>query len=298
MSIRKISKQEIDFNKIYGSVNDAKNQTGNTVKAMEQYWGDTGDLYYDEETGKVIEDGVGLGYINVNDLLSIDKIDEPAETETSTEDKYSKIYDTEAAKIQKAKDAETVTNNDFEEPLEQDVETGSGSGGNESDGVIHTIDVDEGKELEVDMSDIVPEAAEPAPEQTPAAPANEGGAQPSDFSFRHEDSNILAAKARNMGFTDDQIKIAIGISRWETGNYEHLAYGYNYGGVTGSGDLGQEGGYAKYSSKDVGMNAYLNNLKSNYFDQGLNSVESISRKYLGYEDVSRNWTNGVYGCMK
>ena len=121
-------------------------------------------------------------------------------------------------------------------------------------------------------------------------------ARAEDFNFKHEESNILAAKARNMGFTDDQIKIAIGISRWETGNYQHLAYGYNYGGVTGNGDLGSVKGYAKYSSADIGMDAYLRNLKDNYFDQGLTTVDSMARRYLGYDNTSK-WIKGVKGCM-
>ena len=113
---------------------------------------------------------------------------------------------------------------------------------------------------------------------------NEAGireAKPEDFHFELEDSNILAAKGRNLGFTDDQIRIAIAISRWETGHYEHLAYGNNYGGVTSPGDLGIKGGYGVYSTKDLGMDAYLNNLKKNYFDKGLNSIESIAPSYKG-----------------
>lgn len=115
--------------------------------------------------------------------------------------------------------------------------------------------------------------------------------------YKHDESNRLAQYAREMGMTDDQIDIAVGISRWETGNYKHLAYGYNYGGVTGSGDLGSEGGYAKYSSEEVGMKSYLDNLQRNYFDQGLNTTEQIARKYLGYSDTS-SWIAGVNGCKK
>lgn len=121
--------------------------------------------------------------------------------------------------------------------------------------------------------------------------------KPDAFSFKHEDSNILAAKAKNMGFTDDQILIAIGISRWETGNYQHLAGGFNYGGVTGKGDAGSFKQYANYSTKDIGMDAFLNNLKKNYFDQGYSSVEGMARKYLGYDDTS-NWIKGVKGCIE
>ena len=134
----------------------------------------------------------------------------------------------------------------------------------------------------------------------PTNPTSPIEAHPEDFDFKHEQSNILAAKARNMGFTDDQIKMAIGVSRWETGNYEHLAYGYNYGGVTGKGDLGNQGGYAKYSTQDKGMDAFLENLKKNYFDQGMNEIDGkFARKYVGdySNDHLSSWISGVKGCM-
>jgi len=115
--------------------------------------------------------------------------------------------------------------------------------------------------------------------------------------YKYDDSNEIAKYAREMGMNSDQIDIAVGISRWETGNYKHLAHGFNYGGVTGNGDLGSEGGYAKYSSKEIGMKSYLDNLKRNYFDQGLNTTEDIARKYLGYSDTS-SWIKGVNGCKK
>lgn len=119
----------------------------------------------------------------------------------------------------------------------------------------------------------------------------------SEFNYRYDESNKIAQMAKEMGMTQEQIDIAVGISRWETGNYKHLAYGYNYGGVTGNGDLGSEGGYAKYSSPEVGMHGFLDNLQRNYFDQGLNTTESIARKYLGYADTA-GWIKGVNGCKK
>lgn len=115
--------------------------------------------------------------------------------------------------------------------------------------------------------------------------------------FKHEESNKLADMARKMGYTEDQVKLAIGISRWETGNYQHLAGGYNYGGVTGVGDAGSYEQYANYSSEEVGMKAYLENLKKNYIDQNLTTPEACARKYLGYDD-NGSWIKGVYGCMK
>lgn len=116
--------------------------------------------------------------------------------------------------------------------------------------------------------------------------------------FKHEQSNTLANMARGMGFTEEQVKLAVGISRWETGNYQYLAGGNNYGGVTGTGDAGSHNQYANYSTPEIGMRAYLENLKRNYIDLGLTTPEACAKKYLGYVDESGNWVNGVYGCMQ
>ena len=67
-SIRKIDKSEIDFSKIYGNSVDALSGSGKTKKVSSQYWGDNGELTFDESTGLVMENGVGLGFINPEDV--------------------------------------------------------------------------------------------------------------------------------------------------------------------------------------------------------------------------------------
>ena len=106
MSIRKISKKEIDFSKIYNNRKSAAAQDGKTVRAIEKYWGDTGDLYYDDETGMVSEDGVGLGFINVKDLLPV------GSDLTDVED--SKIYDTTAENKKRESDENPISSGDSE----------------------------------------------------------------------------------------------------------------------------------------------------------------------------------------
>lgn len=70
MAIRKIDKKDIDFTKIYGNSSDAMNQGDNTINVNEKYWGDNDELTFNEETGLISEGGVGLGFINPNDLKS------------------------------------------------------------------------------------------------------------------------------------------------------------------------------------------------------------------------------------
>lgn len=175
---------------------------------------------------------------------------------------------------------ETIVTEEVAAPIEQEVEEQP---------------VEEAKE------EVVEEVIEETPVEELVVDTDKREATKDDFNFRHEDSNILAAKARNMGFTDEQILIAVGISRYETGNYEHLAGGYNYGGVTGEGDAGyliyDNHKYARYTTKDKGMDAFLANLKENYFDVGRTTVASISKPYTGQADPS-HWINNVIGCME
>ena len=73
MAIQKIKKEDINFDKIYGTKYDAQNSQ-NSVKTNEVYWGDNGDLFVDFDdstnTGVVTENGVALGYINKDSLKS------------------------------------------------------------------------------------------------------------------------------------------------------------------------------------------------------------------------------------
>lgn len=64
----------------------------------------------------------------------------------------------------------------------------------------------------------------------------------------------------------------------------------NVGGQKGSPSCGS-GSYKKYNTLEDGIRGYIDNLSANYFALGLNTTESISRKYTGYSDG--NWATKV-----
>ena len=106
MSIQKISKEDIDFSKVYGTRADAKNQQ-NSVHVNEVYWGDNGELTvdFDDETntGAVKENGVVLGYINRDSLItSID-------TFSSTGSVYNGSYRDESDIMKKTSNDEKTS---------------------------------------------------------------------------------------------------------------------------------------------------------------------------------------------
>ncbi|MFB7817429.1 glucosaminidase domain-containing protein [Paenibacillus chitinolyticus] len=67
----------------------------------------------------------------------------------------------------------------------------------------------------------------------------------------------------------------------------------NVGGMMG------KNGLMSFGSVQEGIDAMARNLKKNYFDQGLNTVESIQKKYapIGAANdptsLNKNWVNGV-----
>lgn len=81
--------------------------------------------------------------------------------------------------------------------------------------------------------------------------------------------------AKKIGLNEEQTLISIAISKWETGNYTSSAFKNknNVGGMMCS------SGLIVYNSLDEGINAFLTNLKKNYFDIGLDTLEKIQRKY-------------------
>ena len=89
-------------------------------------------------------------------------------------------------------------------------------------------------------------------------------------------------------------RIAVAISRWETGNYTSNLYKNknNVGGLYCK-------GFLEYKSLDEGIEAFISNLKRNYFDMGLDTIEEIQKKYcpVGAENDTNNlnqyWLNGV-----
>lgn len=85
----------------------------------------------------------------------------------------------------------------------------------------------------------------------------------------------IVENAKKIGLNEEQTLISIAISKWETGNYTSSAFKNknNVGGMMCS------SGLIYYNNLDDGINAFLNNLKNNYFDIGLDTLEKIQPKY-------------------
>lgn len=102
-------------------------------------------------------------------------------------------------------------------------------------------------------------------------------------------------KAIELEASEEQALIIVAISKWETGNYSSHAFNNlnNVGGMMCS------KGLIKYDSLDDGINAFVSNLKYNYIDQGLDTIEKIQPKYcpIGAANdptgLNKNWLNGV-----
>lgn len=108
-------------------------------------------------------------------------------------------------------------------------------------------------------------------------------------------SCLIYEKAKKLGLTEDQTLMSIAISKWETGNYTSVAFRSknNVGGMMCS------SGLITYSSLEEGIIAFLSNLKYNYFDIGLDTLEKIQPKYcpIGAENdpnnLNVNWLGGA-----
>jgi hypothetical protein len=88
-------------------------------------------------------------------------------------------------------------------------------------------------------------------------------------------SCMIYLVGKEYGLTDEQSLMTVAISIHETGKYTSDAFKNknNVGGVFKNGQL------ATYNSLEEGINAFINNLKKNYFDQGLDTIEKIQKKY-------------------
>lgn len=89
--------------------------------------------------------------------------------------------------------------------------------------------------------------------------------------LEHETACKIKKKAEEY---DIDWKIAVSISAWETGHWTSNLYNNkkNVGGLYCN-------GFLEYNSLDEGIEAFVNNLKTNYFDIGLNTLELIQKKY-------------------
>ena len=85
-------------------------------------------------------------------------------------------------------------------------------------------------------------------------------------------------------------KLAIAISKHETGNYTSYAFTSlnNVGGMMYWTEKGML--LKKYDTLEDGIEAFISNLKNNYIDMGLTSIEEIQKKYAPI-DINDNGTN-------
>ena len=113
--------------------------------------------------------------------------------------------------------------------------------------------------------------------------------------MKHEIACKIENKAVKIGMTKEQAKMSVSISAWETGRWTSSAYHSknNVGGMMCN------SGLINYSSLDEGIEAFLINLKKNYFDIGLDTFDKIQKKYcpIGAKNdptgLNKNWLNGV-----
>lgn len=105
----------------------------------------------------------------------------------------------------------------------------------------------------------------------------------------------IVENAKKIGLNYEQTLISVAISKWETGNYTSSAFKNknNVGGMMCS------SGLISYNSLEDGINAFLTNLKKNYFDIGLDTIDKIKPKYCpdnaenDPNGLNKYWTNGV-----
>lgn len=96
-------------------------------------------------------------------------------------------------------------------------------------------------------------------------------------------------------------KMAIAIAKHETGNYTSNAYvnKNNVGGMMFWDTKTKSSRLITYTSIDEGIEAFISNLKRNYYDLGLDTIEEIQKKYapIGVandpNNLNINWVMGV-----
>lgn len=92
-------------------------------------------------------------------------------------------------------------------------------------------------------------------------------------------------------------RLAVAISMHETWDYTSYIFKHqnNVGGMWN----GMKGEFYSYDTLDDGIDAYISNLKTNYYDEGRTTIETIQPKYapIGAKndpnDLNSNWLPGV-----
>lgn len=92
-------------------------------------------------------------------------------------------------------------------------------------------------------------------------------------------------------------RLAVAISMHETWDYTSYIFKHqnNVGGMWN----GMKGEFYSYDTLDDGIDAYISNLKTNYYDEGRTTIETIQPKYAPIgatndpNDLNSNWLPGV-----
>ena len=92
-------------------------------------------------------------------------------------------------------------------------------------------------------------------------------------------------------------RLAVAISKHETWDYTSYIFKHqnNVGGLWN----GMKGEFYSYETLDAGIEAYISNLKHNYYDEGRTTIETIQPKYAPIganndpNDLNSNWIPGV-----
>lgn len=92
-------------------------------------------------------------------------------------------------------------------------------------------------------------------------------------------------------------RLAVAISKHETWDYTSYIFKHqnNVGGLWN----GIKGEFYSYETLDAGIEAYISNLKHNYYDEGRTTIETIQPKYAPIganndpNDLNSNWIPGV-----
>lgn len=108
-------------------------------------------------------------------------------------------------------------------------------------------------------------------------------------------------KAKEIGL---DWKIAVAISKWETGNYTSAAYKQknNVGGLMYWNNSTKKMELYQFDSLETGIDTFINLLKKEYIDKGLDTLEEIQKVYcpVGINDNGTNqyWLKGVTNIYK
>lgn len=116
------------------------------------------------------------------------------------------------------------------------------------------------------------------------------------------DLDEMSCKIKNVSMLYGiDYKMAIAIAKHETGNYTSNAFinKNNVGGMMFWDNITKSSKLITYDNLDIGVDAFVSNLKRNYYDLGFDTIEEIQKKYapIGVandpNNLNSNWVLGV-----